>query len=70
MIIEDNRPVIEVNFKDLKAGDIFSYSDIYYIKVEECYEEGTDAVCLTDGEITEFYPNDEVIKLNAKLVIE
>lgn len=69
MIIEDKRYEAEVNFEILKEGEVFSYNDLYYMKVENCHEYG-NAVCLQDGELTEFYPDHEVTKLNAKLVIE
>ncbi len=69
MIIENKRYEKEVNFEILKEGDVFSYNNFYYMKVENCHEYG-NAVSLQDGEITEFFPDHGVVKLNAKLIIE
>ena len=69
MIVEDKRHEIEVKFETLREGDVFSYNDLYYMKVEDCREYG-NAICLQDGQFDEFYPNHEVVRVNAKLVIE
>lgn len=69
MIIEDKRHEAEVRFEILKEGDVFSYNDLYYMKIREC-DDGINAIDLMDGEGTDFYSNHEVVKVNAKLVIE
>lgn len=57
-------------FGSLRAGAVFEYEGDMYIKTDET-SEGADAVNLENGELTEFYSNEEVDEqTTAVLVIE
>lgn len=55
-----------VTFKDIKQGDYFKYADMSYIRCEET--NNINAVCLSDGELTDFDDYDMVIKIDAEIV--
>lgn len=68
MIIEANDSY--TTFEDLGAGDVFRFKKVYYIKIDEDYENSSIELRLDDGEIVEFFPYDEVVEVKARLVIE
>ena len=68
MIIEEKKKYVD--FGTLNAGDTFWSEDRYYMKVEEYYGDGIDAIDLESGIIVEFCADEKVVPVNAKLVIE
>lgn len=56
-------------FSELVGGDVFEYDDCVYMKLE--YEIGGDnAVRLGNGTTDSFFGAANVIRLNARLVID
>lgn len=63
-----------VKFDDLSPGDVFSFENDFYMKVENLYlqqNDHTSNAITFDGELAGFKPLDEVQHhANAKVVIE
>ena len=79
MKIDDRRDTNIVKFKNLKAGDVFTFigSSNFYMKTKGYFESrqcpySTEIIVLNDGSIWhgEMDPDREVIKVNCKLVVE
>lgn len=55
-----------VTFKDVEQGDYFKYDGMSYIRCEGA--SNINAVCLSNGELTEFDDYDMVLKIVAEIV--
>lgn len=69
MIIEDTRNRDKHTFGDLKAGDVFYYHEHLYMKTNH-YTVDTATVSLETGRLFPFLNEDEVILVNAKIIID
>ena len=76
MKINDETPKSDCTFDTLATGACFKlpHGTYYYLKMEPIYDDGDDevrynAVFLEDGEPTRFNDDQEVIPLNAEVVI-
>lgn len=71
MKITDNRGDVRVQFKDLFYGDVFedSEANICIRMATLCNEFGSWNAMRLDGDVLCFNEKDEVVKLNAELII-
>lgn len=71
-IVKEGKATVE--FGKIYNGGVFSYGDIFYIKIKgivDCDGEAVNAVDLSDGEVTSFEGNNIVASYpNAALVIK
>lgn len=72
MDIEWQKKKIVCNFADLDTGETFKLMDqtvdVVYFKTKN--NDTRNAVDLTDGRMVILEPNDRVVKLKTKLVVE
>ena len=73
MIINDKPRTKEVKFCDVPNGEVFMEDGVYYLAIEEVYDNLGDcknAVNLNDGGITYFEYNEMVVLVKATLTVE
>lgn len=72
MKIVDNRTVKTKRFDELKAGELFYFpeEDWYGIVLYNLTENRDNAVDIQTGELAYLYSGDQVVLLQAQLVIE
>lgn len=74
MKIEDKTKMETMLFVDIDDGDVFSDALPlhYYLKINKGMWDGEEfnAIRLDNGNLTHFYENETVLKLNARVVIE
>ena len=72
MKIVDNRTVKTKRFDELKAGELFYFpeEDWYGIVLYNSTENRDNAVDIQTGELAYLYSGDQVVLLQAQLVIE
>ena len=56
-------------FEDVGCGEIFEYDGNYWMKIYSVLKNEYYAVCIVDGEISEFEPSDMCQVVNAELHI-
>ena len=64
MIVNDKSKTMEVKFCDVPNGEVFMEDGVYYLAIEEVYDNLGDcknAVNLNDGEITYSEYNEMVV---------
>ena len=59
----------KLQFEDIKAGEVFEYDTTIYLKTEKSSNDA-NAVELETGIWTQFFPDDEVKKLDVELIIK
>lgn len=72
MLIKDNRYNSRVQFKDILCGEVFADEDEnVLLRIDSVYNEfgSWNAVFMGGGVPTCFNDDDEVVKLNAELII-
>lgn len=69
MKIEIKNSPIANDFENLETGDVFEFRDSYYMVITYETINEYNAVCLCDGELTRFEPEDKVYLKNATLTI-
>ena len=73
MEIIDNRTTPTVRFDYLCLSEVFQWEESYWMKIREHTNELNDsvnAVALDDGETGYFADYEQVIKVNAKVIIK
>lgn len=69
MTINDTRKPATVEFGSLKAGQCFIDKGDYFMALDAALSDNYNAVDLEDGILCYFYPNQDVIKINARLEV-
>ena len=67
MKVIDNRKSIEINFGEIKNGEIFEHCGVFYLKIIE--ESGYNAVNIENGVLDGFDNMNVVIPVKATLTI-
>ena len=67
MKVVDNRKNVEINFGEIKNGEIFEHCGVFYLKIVE--ESGNNAVNIENGVLVGFSNMNVVIPVKATLTI-
>ena len=67
MKVVDNRKSVEINFGEIKNGEIFEHCGVFYLKIVE--ESGNNAVNIENGVLVGFSNMNVVIPVKATLTI-
>ena len=73
MIVNDKSKTMKVKFCDVPNGEVFMEDGVYYLAIEEIFDDlgyRKNAVNLTVGEVTYFDCNEMVIWVKATLTVE
>jgi hypothetical protein len=73
MVVNVKPKTREVKFCDVPNGEVFMEDGVYYLPIEEVYDNlgnCKNAVNLNDGEITYFEYNEMVVLVKATLTVE
>ena len=70
MLIE-NKTIKTVSFRSIPTGECFLTTDTAYLGMRiPSVDDTYNAIFLDDGAVTFFNPDDEVISVKAKVVVE
>ena len=59
-----------LQFEDIKAGEVFEYDNVIYLKTDKKSSDDANAVNLETGIWAIFFLDDEVKRLDAELIIK